>query len=56
VRGWSDAVSEAFLEPYGVGLQSSSVTALGTRGRVHERIMKTYPGLILTTATASPDR
>jgi len=56
VRGWSDAVSEVFLEPYGVGNQGSSVTALGTRGRVHERIAATYPGLTFATATATPDR
>ncbi|GAX77514.1 hypothetical protein CEUSTIGMA_g4958.t1 [Chlamydomonas eustigma] len=37
--GWSQAISKAFLVPYGVGdVTNSTVTAIGTQGRVHEAI------------------
>ena len=56
VGAWSDTVGEAFLDPHGVGAQSSSVTALGTRGNVHLAAAATFPGVPFMTATATPDR
>ncbi|KAF8060477.1 OHP1 [Scenedesmus sp. PABB004] len=51
VRAWSDAIGEAFLEPFGVGDHASSVTTLGTRGRVHERVAAEVPVPLLTAGT-----
>ncbi|PNH12072.1 hypothetical protein TSOC_000999, partial [Tetrabaena socialis] len=51
--GWTAAVAEAFLDPYGLGLQNGSVTALGTRGNVSSRVAAAYPGVPLYAAMAS---
>jgi hypothetical protein len=50
VRAWSDAIGEAFLDPFAVGAHSSSVTTLGTRGRVHERVAQQAPSIPFLTA------
>jgi hypothetical protein len=50
VRAWSDAIGEAFLDPFAVGAHSSSVTTLGTRGRVHERVVQEAPSIPFLTA------
>jgi hypothetical protein len=50
VRAWSDAIGEAFLDPFAVGAHSSSVTTLGTRGRVHERVVQQAPSIPFLTA------
>uniref|UniRef100_A0A383VT98 Uncharacterized protein n=1 Tax=Tetradesmus obliquus TaxID=3088 RepID=A0A383VT98_TETOB len=50
VRAWSDAIGEAFLDPFAVGAVRSSVTTLGTRGRVHERVSQQAPSIPFLTA------
>ncbi|KAG2499381.1 hypothetical protein HYH03_002956 [Edaphochlamys debaryana] len=54
--GWTSAITGAFLDPYGLGLQNSSITALGTRGEVATRLAAAYPGVPLYAAMATPDR
>ncbi|KXZ56638.1 hypothetical protein GPECTOR_1g575 [Gonium pectorale] len=54
--GWTSAIAEAFYNPYGMGLQNSSITALGTRGNVSRRLAAAYPGVPLYAACATPDR
>ncbi|WIA35178.1 hypothetical protein OEZ86_003644 [Tetradesmus obliquus] len=50
VRAWSDAIGEAFLDPFAVGAARSSVTTLGTRGRMHERVSQQAPSIPFLTA------
>ncbi|KAG2499382.1 hypothetical protein HYH03_002957 [Edaphochlamys debaryana] len=56
VGGWTHSITENFLRPYGLGLQNSSITALGTRGEVATRLAAAYPGVPLYAAMATPDR
>jgi hypothetical protein len=52
VKGWSDTVGEAFLDPFGVGPHGSSVTALGAG--VAEAVVEEEAGnLTTTTATTT---
>lgn len=53
---WSSAVGKAFLTPFGVGNQASSVTALGTRGGVGQAIASRIPQIPFLTACATPDK
>jgi hypothetical protein len=45
VGGWTSAIASAFLTPFGVGNDSSTISAAGTVGNVAERIASAYPGL-----------
>jgi hypothetical protein len=49
-------VGKAFLTPFGVGNQASSVTALGTRGGVGQAIASRIPQIPFLTACATPDK
>lgn len=49
-------MSDAFLVPFGVGGQKTSVTALGTRGDVGQRLADKYPEIPFLTACATPDK
>ncbi|GFR41221.1 hypothetical protein Agub_g1894, partial [Astrephomene gubernaculifera] len=54
--GWTAAIAAAFYDPYGLGLQNSSLTCEGTRGNVSARLAAAYPGMPLYAAMSSPDR
>jgi len=55
VKGWSDTVGEAFLDPFGVGAHGSSVTALGAgiAGAGGATTTKTTTKTTKTTAAAA---
>jgi hypothetical protein len=55
VKAWSDAMGEAFLDPFGVGAHAGTITTLGTQGRVAARVAQQTPANIpiLTAGTQS---